>query len=487
MILGCIGCLSYVLLSLTARGARGATRENWRQRLGSGGERSAWLQHGSLWPWFGHGGQKDTDELVPLGERAYRERCAVYTYVDLASMSKGKDDAHRLIAVWKRAWIAAGFRPEILGRAHAQQHALYEKLTGRVLQPSFIHPWMALSSVGGGIYAELEVIPFYTKDNEDASMNYLRQCSFAQLGFFSNVKNGVFFGSGQDCEDVVTFLTMSRTRGLRDALVPGALATIYPARFKVRRTRSLAHYTEEVEDLPTLMSTHLHEHFLRSHSALLVLDPLDKGALSLSIMELATSLSQCPTSSSSYPCPPHLEDCSPCQPLDVSVVQSLEQATDSPNSFCFVSVPHPLTYLALRHRSFKFMEAPFLIRETTRDGYLRAIGASVAPKWAGAMQIAQIFTAYIKQSSTWASSAWVTWEEDEADFDLIVSLVGFSFPRQSTSMSPFTSYDETVDLLAAARKALLEHKKREMIESWNMDSTEFWHYVRSFQLTIANV
>ena len=485
-------CTFLVILVLfrtvTVREGRGTQSRNWRQRLGAGsastGDKgSSWRQYGTLWPWFGQQKQGSSAmDSVPRGELAYRDRCPVYTYVDLAAA--GGDNNGKMLAAWKRAWLAAGFRPVVLGRAHAQQHPLCARLTGRVLRPSFIHPWMALCSVGGGIYAELEVIPFYSPN--DASMNYLRECTFKELGTFSNVKNGVFFGSRQNCEDVISFLTMSRTRGVRDCLKPGMLVSAYPARFQLRRTKSLAYYSEETEDLPALVSTHLHEHFLRTHSEVQVLDPLEHGALSLSVIELATALAQCPNPPSNS-CPPHLTDCGPCHTLHVTTIASVPQTPTAQDKFCIVTVPHPLTYLALFHRSFTFLEGHFLIRDTKRDGYLYAIGHDMAPKWAGALQIAILLSDRIKASSSWATSAWVTWEEDEADYDLLVSLVGFAFKRQTAAMTPSASYDEMVDLLATANKALLNDQKRKMIESWNLESTEFWHYVRSFQMTIANV
>lgn len=96
-----------------------------------------------------------------LGEidKGLRPLCPIFTFI------KSKSDANQAkIRLWTRSWYRHGFQPYVLTEKDALSRPEFGSLVGKI--PSLEYHsgymrWLALSSVQGGAYADLDVLPLH--------------------------------------------------------------------------------------------------------------------------------------------------------------------------------------------------------------------------------------------------------------------------------------------------------------------------------------
>ena len=137
--------------------------------------------------------------------------------------------------------------------------------------------------------------------------------------------------------------------------------------------------------LPSLINAHLHEHFLREHSVLAIVDPIEDSRLNLfrqQVMLLANSIATCPSSPIVGSCPPDLPRCKPCKRISVVPFQSLAKVPH--DAYVLVTVPHPYTFLSYVNQKSNL--DPRFVRNTRRDNWVISVTSEIVDKGTGGFQ-----------------------------------------------------------------------------------------------------
>lgn len=319
----------------------------------------------------------------------------------------------------------------------------------------------------------------------------LLQCNFGPLTAYQNTGENIIHGNSQDFEKVVQALSkldeMDRDTSALDLL---------PSLFNIQASLDgLATYSEEVvkqlfpavtsDILPSLINVHLHEHFLRTHSFLAVLDPIESSQHDLfrrRSMSIAEMIARCPSSPLAGKCPPNIPQCKPCKPLPVKKIPSLASLPD--NAFIFGPVPHPLTLLSYLHDKSKL--DPGFIRNTPRDDWLNSVTRDVVDRRMGGFQRMQCLLEYVNPHARVTGKAkipggyWQIWEEP--DWDGLGLALGFRVAITEEA----TGQDEEnlkFAVISAKERVLLQSTEsgRDVVEAWNLAWTELWYYIRALQ------
>jgi hypothetical protein len=241
--------------------------------------------------------------------------------------------------------------------------------------------------------------------------------------------------------------------------------------------------------LPSLINVHLHEHFLRLHPVLAVVDPMEKPQMNIfrqRTTAVAESIAACPSSTISGTCPPGFPRCKPCKPASVMRFRAL--ANLPPNAFVLGTVPHPLTFLTYLYR--KPTLDPRFVRETQRDGWLVGITADSTDKRSGGYQRLQLLEDFVNSRSIFRSNGkinkglWQIWEETNSDgFDSALGfLIDIKAPKGDDAVQ---DVEEPRSLVLAAKERVLvqtPESSRDVVESWNLAWTELWYFIRALQV-----
>lgn len=319
----------------------------------------------------------------------------------------------------------------------------------------------------------------------------LLQCNFGALTVYKNTREHIIHGQSHDFEKVVQALSkldeMDRETSALELL---------PSLFDIEASLdSLATYSEETvkqlfptvtsDILPSLINIHLHEHFLRTHSVLAILDPIEGSQQDIfrrRSMSIAEIIARCPSSPLAGKCPPNIPQCKPCKPLPVKQIPSLASLPD--NAFIFGPVPHPLTLLSYLHDKSKL--DPGFVRNTPRDDWLNSVTRDVVDRRMGGFQRMQYLLDYVEPHSRVTRKAkipggyWQTWEEP--DWNGLGLALGFrvAITEEATRQEEETS---KTAVISAKERVLLQsiESSRDVVEAWSLAWTELWYYIRALQ------
>lgn len=128
-------------------------------------------------------------------ENGTRERCPVFTFSK--NITKENEEAIRF---WTRAWYQHGFQPYVLTEKDALSRPEYGSLLGKIpsmeVQSGYLR-WLALSSVQGGLYADIDVIPIF--GHEKPFQEYVeKRCAIPETLTISDEFKFDLFLFGQD-------------------------------------------------------------------------------------------------------------------------------------------------------------------------------------------------------------------------------------------------------------------------------------------------
>ncbi|KAK9469823.1 hypothetical protein V1512DRAFT_19104 [Lipomyces arxii] len=477
------------------------------------------------------------------------DRCPVYTFFDPNMAEAAGQNATteaRIIKVWKQAFWALGFRPTVLDLETAQQHKLYKsvndlELKGEVAIDAM--KYLAWSSVPIGMYSSYRLLPMTTSPTEDI-FKFLRSCQYGPLITYKDVGTGLIVGSPEAVEDFVTRSYSEPQRGK-------ALSASNHKHTVEDETGMFAYYSTAVYTklyssipehlLPELMNSHLHSTWLsRFPEGISIVDPFPDTTHSIMFPSLATAnaLSTCPPTEYEPFCPPNIKSCFQCsKQLTTDFVKTVNRIPDSESKFVFITVPHPMTMLALSYGT-PAITADIVRRRTGRDLFTRSITSEIISESVGSphrvLELKRIAVANSEVLNTEYVSIF------EAQFDLsncmlddnIRWAVGFnfapiseledsideflgapkskviSFDALALEVSGCLSSSQYIDLqkeseripsrkegaaeqpvkissvLTAIRDRVASRrvdrmKERNMIEAWNMADAEIWRFVKS--------
>jgi hypothetical protein len=92
----------------------------------------------------------------------------VFTYSE--NLPGNEDEQKALIELWKESWSKRGWRPEVLGREHAQDNPRFSVFRDRIASFPTVNTrdyedvcwlrWLAFEQVGGGIIVDADVINY---------------------------------------------------------------------------------------------------------------------------------------------------------------------------------------------------------------------------------------------------------------------------------------------------------------------------------------
>lgn len=327
----------------------------------------------------------------------------------------------------------------------------------------------------------------------DSQFSNLRKCEFGPLTTYHNALEQVMHGSSQEYEKVVEALfKLDRTD--QASMASEEFSSLFQAEASLE---GIATYSEEAvaklfptvtaRTLPSLINTHLHEHFLRTHSILAVLDPIENpqdDLLRRRTMSIAQMVASCPPSSLAGTCPPKVEKCKPCKAIPVKRIRTLGSLPE--HAFVLGTVPHPLTMLSYVHRKSKL--DPTFVRNTPRDDWLISVTSDVVDRRMGGYQRMHYLEDIISQSQVYTHSQtaggyWQTWEE--SDWVGVEAAIGFQVGIQPAGGEVKGQDDDIMNtaVISAKERVLSQTTEsiRDVSESWNLAWTELWYYVRALQ------
>jgi hypothetical protein len=334
-----------------------------------------------------------------------------------------------------------------------------------------------------------------TQDN--AQFASFLKCGFGRLTTYASTGEQLLHGTRAAYEHVVQYIidnssefdTTSETRSLFEIIYSQfnvqaslvGLATYSPA------SVSESFPTLESTLLPSLINAHLHEHFLRQHPVLAVIDPIQDSRLTLfrqNFSSLANSIATCPSSPVIGSCPPGFPRCKPCKPAVVIQVRSLANVPH--NAYILGSVPHPYTFLSyIYHRPN--LDARF-VRETRRDDWVSSVTAEIVDKRAGSFQRMQTFKEFVLTDSVTTFDAklpggiWQTWEE--LGLEGLESALGFHCDIAVREEKEDAARANDLSSVFVAKDRVLSQSSdstRDAIESWHLAWTEVWYFIRALQ------
>jgi hypothetical protein len=332
-----------------------------------------------------------------------RERPPIYTYYDApGKQSKAAAAAeNHLILVWRRAWWAQGFRPQVLSRADAMKHPqaqLFQRMKIDAKAETEIMRWLAWGHMGGGVLVNWLALPMAEYDNP--MLSFLRRGEYPKLSRVQTLNNGVFFGERAAVDDALKKLMnndlLRNVTANNDKITQlsrkegGAVVNLLAATDIAvdKKADGIAYYTAEtistkygtVNDkltnttqaeglalLVSLINSHLHLTFQERHpEGVVVVKPLPEHttALMFEATQIARNLTQCPISPMPKSCPPNRPKCTPCNANKPMKLQEFPEFVNTTKFFTIGTVPHPYTMTSLHYT-----------RDTLDGGFLRTIAA----------------------------------------------------------------------------------------------------------------
>ncbi len=432
----------------------------------------------------------DMPSLIP--------RCPIYTFHDTDTTSS--TDELEVIAVWRKAFWAAGFRPIVLSTQDSQKHPKYANVLEKVKDekpPTLLLKWLAWSVVGGGILTDWTVIPFMY-EMKNPSLYLLQSCTFDALAIqrYENFGESILMGANGPVANFLERLLAVEDFNSLDLLTFGG------DDFQVLATPSdLAYYSPdiivsryenmELRQLAVLINAHLHQAMLLAFpEKILVVNPFFEISkiLVFPALRIARQLARCPSSPlKSSQSPLHQYD-TPCEVRKHPVAYA-QGITNSTKSIQLLTVAHPLTYLWLKQKRAK-VQPSFVRRHTDRDSWMVATTRDISPAGVGAEKRLTILKrALISQSVAILAATWEeSWDENDVSGVLGFSLPPISFEDEIIDGEGTRKYADNVTLLSEAKKTVLgldaeSLRQRAFVEAWNLADTGMWRFV---QLIVKN-
>lgn len=321
-----------------------------------------------------------------------------------------------------------------------------------------------------------------------------RQCDFGQLTLYKSTGEQLLHGTRDAYEQLIQYIVenpeefdaVSEHQPLFNVM--RTLFNVEPSLEGIATYSATAvaeHFpTLKSKLLPSLINTHLHEHFLREHSVLAIVDPIEGSRLNLfrqQVMLLGNSIATCPSSPIVGSCPPDLPRCKPCKSISVVPFRTLAKVPH--NAYVLGAVPHPYTFLSYVNQKSNL--DPRFVRNTRRDNWVISATSEIVDKSTGGFQRIQTLKKFVEADATIAFDSdirggiWQIWEE--VDLEELQSSLGFQVEASNEGASrghdsgsiPFTTIDH-----------VLSHSTengRDMVESWNLAWTELWYFIRALQ------
>lgn len=422
--------------------------------------------------------------LPPLEDRPM-----IYTYYDPPS-KQDKDVSkaeNRLILAWRRAWWAQGFKPQVLSRAEATSHPLYdlvqrlklEKVDSTVERD--IMRWLAWGYMGGGILTEWLALPMARYDNPILSL--LRRKEYPALSRIDGLQNSVFFGEAYAVSEAIKKAVESplfkNTTENQEKIVDlkekaGTMANLLSKNdMKVEsKSQGIAFYStstirdnyksladkltnsssaEGLDLLANLINSHLHLTFQNTFSnGIAIVKPLPEHttALMYEAIDIARNLTQCPTTALPQSCPPNNAKCTPCDSSKPMKLQMLSSMKNSSGIYTIGTVPHPYTLNCL-HYTRETLDPAFLRQQAGRDQWIaevtkEALGDTRTPE-----DRVVHFKEVVASLHTASTSLWLTAERvSQDDLDWIF---GFNLPQQASENNKPSSPSEKSELIIFPR------------------------------------
>lgn len=370
------------------------------QRNSTSGEAS-WY---SDWRWlnpFSSAVTLDEDRIVlpPLPERPY-----IYTYLD-TTVKRDKQTQEvdkEIIATWRKAWWAKGFRPVVLTQAEAMAHPLYRELRPKgmphALEVEFSR-WLAWSHMGTGLLADLYCLPM--GPYEDALLSHLRRGQFAQLTRFDGIGSGLFAGEKSHIDsavqDALNDARLSSFTSITDAVKSSLFRVEEPTSIAYYDSTTLQKHYSTVADailedpikgrreLNKLMISHLHIVWQNTFSSgIEVLKPLPAHTTALvePSLHLAQLLAECPETLLPSSCPPNRPKCTPCVGSKMRIAHP-EAFRNASSLYTIATVPHPYTMITLNNLTSD-ITIKHIRRNTDRDRWIHSVTRDVLGDGRGA-------------------------------------------------------------------------------------------------------
>ena len=325
----------------------------------------------------------------------------------------------------------------------------------------------------------------------------LQRCNFQELTAYQSTGERVVHGARQYFEDIVQHAAQDPSDSTEASGTRSPLESMR-SRFNIRqRLEGMASYshtdvTEQFPDLkPNLLSAlinaHLHEHFLREHPIIAVIDPIEGSRSNLFRQEmtsLAHLIATCPSSPLPRSCPPGISHCTPCNLAAVTRYRSV--ANIPHNAFILVAVPHPLTYLSYIHQ--KPVLDPQFVIGTRREEWVMSVTGNLAPKRAGGYQRIQTLKDFVRSESNAVSDAkepggfWCVWEE--VDLEGLSLVLGFDAGDLDIKSQNSNSRVDSSSVTSIVKEHILSQNPdnmRDVVEAWNLAWSELWYFVRASQ------
>ena len=324
----------------------------------------------------------------------------------------------------------------------------------------------------------------------------LQRCNFHQLTAYRSTGERVIHGSKEYFEDIVQRVAQDPKNSDEtvEILSPfDSLRSSFNVRLSLEGIADYSHAsvtqqfpTLKSSLLPDLINAHLHEHFLREHPALVVIDPIEDSRSNLFRQEmtsLANVIATCPLSPVPRSCPAGIGRCTPCKSGSVTRYRSL--ANIPHNAYIFGAIPHPLTYLSYIHQKSEL--SPRLVIDTRREEWVLSVTADMMGKHNGGYQRIQMLKDFIRSDSSAVSDLkepsgfWQIWEE--IDLGGLPSILGFTVDINKINLASKSSADSNSVALTAREHVLspAPDSMRDMVESWNLAWSELWYFVRAGQ------
>ncbi|KAK9368105.1 hypothetical protein V1509DRAFT_579622 [Lipomyces kononenkoae] len=471
------------------------------------------------------------------------DRCPVYTFYDpqlAGAAGRNTTTEERLIAVWRQAFWALGFKPTVLDQSHAKSNPLYKSINEMNFGGQSkidVMRFLAWSTSPTGILTTNRVVPMTTWPTEN-TWNFWRSCEFGPLTTYKDTGSGFIVGSQQAVDDFVT-------QSFTDASMAKIASAVTSNRFHVEpKTEFLAQYSPDFvpnnykrlseDKLPELINAHLHSTFLSrfKQGGISVLDPFPQSAHAISFpsLAMATALATCPAVEFELYCPSNIPNCFKCsKSLRKDFVKSVSAIPDSPSTFVIITIPHPVTSIALSH-SASDVTADIVRRETSRDLFVRTATSEIIKKGLGPSHRVLELKKLAAASSELLDNMYISVFESQFGFnnclvtDYFRWAVGFNFGPlmdNETSAKKQATFDAVVqeietclpaepyieiqtevtrmldpkdaksstqlsvsDTITTIRDRILSADpdrklKVQMVEAWNMADTELWRFVRA--------
>ena len=276
-----------------------------------------------------------------------KNRPPVYTYFDNTGRKqdeKSKKAEQDLLQIWRRAWWAQGFKPVVLGIGEAMNNPLYRKVQMLELESEMeteMMRWLAWGNMGTGILSNWLAVPMAKHD--EPLLNFLRRGQYPSLTRYEGMENGLFVGSKDDVDKVITIALNSKDLESAHSITEAVPAEILTTDSK---PDSIAFYnpstiasnykivdqklvneettTDGLIMLAHMINSHLHMTWQNIFtSGIAVLKPLAQNTTSMIEpgIDIARNLSQCGRTPMPISCPPNRPRCKACvssQPLSIT-------------------------------------------------------------------------------------------------------------------------------------------------------------------------